>query len=87
MGSSKRLATYYDMRSQHQEILRAARSGPLQSLTDRELAFREQPVTIYHRRYRATSSRTRGLAALTAFYCQSSTTRKPLGNCAPTSSV
>lgn len=52
MGSSKRLATYYDMRSQHQEILNAARSGPLQSLTDRELALREQPVTIYPQPYR-----------------------------------
>lgn len=47
MGTSKRLAAHYDMRSQHQAILAAARSGPLQSLTDRELALREQPVTIY----------------------------------------
>lgn len=52
MGSSKRLAAYYDMRSQHQEILRAARAGPLQSLTERELALREQPVTIYPQPYR-----------------------------------
>lgn len=52
MGSSRRLATYYHMRSQHQEILNAARSGPLQSLTDRELALREQPVTIYPQPYR-----------------------------------
>ncbi|WP_449407136.1 hypothetical protein [Microbacterium maritypicum] len=52
MGSSKRLAAHYDMRSQHQEILRAARSGPLQSLTDRELALREQPITIYPQPYR-----------------------------------
>lgn len=47
MGSSKRLAAHYDMRSQYQEILRAAQSGPLQSLTDRELALREYPLTIY----------------------------------------
>lgn len=47
MGSSRRLAARYDMRAQHQEILAAARAGPLQSLTDRELALREQPVTIY----------------------------------------
>lgn len=40
------------MRSQHQEILSAALSGPLQSLTDRELALREQPVTLYPRPYR-----------------------------------
>ncbi|KJQ52519.1 hypothetical protein [Microbacterium sp. SA39] len=52
MGSSKRLAAHYDMRAQHQEILRAARSGPLQSLTDRELALREQPITIYPQPYR-----------------------------------
>lgn len=52
MGSSKRLAAYYDMRSQHQEILRAARAGPLQSLTERELALREHPVTIYPQPYR-----------------------------------
>ncbi|MFB4353208.1 hypothetical protein RAC69_08675 [Microbacterium sp. LS_15] len=52
MGSSKRLAAHYDMRAQHQEILRAARSGPLQSLTDRELALREYPLTIYPRPHR-----------------------------------
>lgn len=52
MGSSKRLAAHYDMRSQHQAILAAARSGPLQSLTDRELRLREQPVTIYPQPYR-----------------------------------
>lgn len=47
MGTSKRLAPYYDMQSQHKAILSAARAGPLQSLTDRELALREQPLTIY----------------------------------------
>jgi len=47
MGTSKRLAPYYDMQAQHREIMAAARKGPLQSLTDRELALREQPVTIY----------------------------------------
>lgn len=52
MASSKRLAAHYDMRAQHQEILRAARSGPLQSLSDRELALREQPLTIYPRPHR-----------------------------------
>lgn len=51
MGSSKRVAAHYDMRSQHQEVLRAARGGPLQSLTDRELALREQPITIYPQPY------------------------------------
>lgn len=52
MGSSKRLAAHYDMRSQYQEILRAARSGSLQSLSGRELALREQPITIYPQPYR-----------------------------------
>lgn len=52
MGSSKRLAAHYDMRAQHQEVLGAARSGPLQSLSDRELALREQPLTIYPQPYR-----------------------------------
>lgn len=52
MGSSKRLAAHYDLRAQHQEILRAAQAGPLQSLTDRELALREQPLTIYPQPYR-----------------------------------
>lgn len=47
MGSSKRLAPYYDMQAQHQAILITAKHGPLQSLTDRELALREQPLTIY----------------------------------------
>lgn len=35
------------MQSQHHAILAAAKHGPLQSLTDRELDVREQPVTIY----------------------------------------
>lgn len=47
MGSSKRLAPYYDMQAQSSAVLAAARSGPLQSLTDRELALREAPVTVY----------------------------------------
>lgn len=46
MGTSKRLAPYYDMQAQHQAILSAAKHGPLQSLTGRELDLREQPVTI-----------------------------------------
>lgn len=48
MGSpSPRLQALYDKRSQEQEILKAARHGPLQSLTDAELALMRQPVTIY----------------------------------------
>ncbi|WP_186324507.1 hypothetical protein [Microbacterium paludicola] len=53
MGTSKRLAAHYDMRSQHRSILAAARSGPLQSLTERELALREHPLTIYPQPYRS----------------------------------
>lgn len=47
MGSSKRLAPLYDRQAQHRSILAAARAGPLQSLSDRELALREHPLTIY----------------------------------------
>lgn len=48
MGTSgARLSAYRDMQSQHHAILAAAKHGPLQSLTDRELDVREQPVTIY----------------------------------------
>lgn len=35
------------MHSQHQAILAAAKHGPLQTLTERELDVREQPVTMY----------------------------------------
>lgn len=47
MGTSKRLAPHYDMQAQHRAILSAAHAGPLQSLSDRELALRETPVTVY----------------------------------------
>lgn len=43
------LSAYRDMQSQHKEIMAAAKCGPLQSLTPRELAAREQPMTIYPR--------------------------------------
>lgn len=36
-----------DRRSQEQSIVAAAKHGPLQSLTERELEVREQPLTIY----------------------------------------
>lgn len=49
MGTSKRLSPLYDMYSQHQAIQAATKYGPLQSLSDRELALREHPVTIYPR--------------------------------------
>lgn len=49
MGSSKRLAPLYDMYSQHQAILAAAKRGPLQSLSERELALDQHAVTIYPR--------------------------------------
>jgi hypothetical protein len=41
------LTPYYDMRAQHQATLAASNAGPLQSLTDRELALRESSLTIY----------------------------------------
>lgn len=49
MGTSKRLAPLYDRYAQHGEILAAAKHGPLQSLTDRELDRTEQPMTMYPR--------------------------------------
>lgn len=49
MGSNKRLAPLYDKRLQHQSILAAAKRGPLQSLTPRDLDTHEQPMTIYPR--------------------------------------
>lgn len=49
MGTSKRLASLYDRYSEHQAILDAAKRGPLQSLTDRELDHTEHPMTIYPR--------------------------------------
>lgn len=52
MGTSKRLAPLYDRYSQHSAITEAARSGPLQSLTKRELALDVQPLTIYPRPHR-----------------------------------
>ena len=44
---SERLQAAYDRRSQAKSILAAAQRGPLQTLTDRELALREHAVTIY----------------------------------------
>lgn len=43
------LSAYRDMQSQARSILEAAKHGPLQSLTDREMDLREQPMTIYPR--------------------------------------
>ncbi|WP_258132616.1 hypothetical protein [Microbacterium sp. MYb72] len=40
------LSAYRDMQSQARSILDAAKHGPLQSLTDREMDVREQPMTI-----------------------------------------
>lgn len=53
MGTSKRLAAPYDMRAQHRTILVAARAGPLQSLTEREIGLRDHPLTIYPPPFRA----------------------------------
>ena len=43
------LSAYRDKQSQARSILEAAKHGPLQSLTDREMDVREQPMTIYPR--------------------------------------
>lgn len=43
------LSAYRDMQSQARSILEAAKHGPLQSLTTREMDIREQPMTIYPR--------------------------------------
>lgn len=43
------LSAYRDMQSQARSILEAAKNGPLQSLTPRELDEREQPMTTYPR--------------------------------------
>ncbi|WP_454113487.1 hypothetical protein [Microbacterium maritypicum] len=43
------LSAYRDKQSQERSILEAAKNGPLQSLTDREMDVREQPMTIYPR--------------------------------------
>ncbi|MFJ2502530.1 hypothetical protein [Microbacterium sp. NPDC087592] len=43
------LSAYRDMQSQARSILEAAKHGPLQSLTDREMDVREQPMTIHPR--------------------------------------
>lgn len=56
MGTSKRLAPLYDRYAQHQSIREAARHGPLQTLSDRELALVVTPLTIHprpHRRVKA----------------------------------
>ncbi|WP_460798758.1 hypothetical protein [Microbacterium sp. GXF0217] len=47
MGTSKRLAELYDQRAEERLIARAAKAGPLQGLTPRELDERNQPVTTY----------------------------------------
>ena len=41
------LSAYRDMQSNARSILEAAKHGPLQSLTPRELDEREQPMTVY----------------------------------------
>lgn len=43
------LSAYRDMKSQHDSILEAAKRGTLQSLNEREMDVREQPMTIYPR--------------------------------------
>ncbi|NYF30069.1 MULTISPECIES: hypothetical protein [unclassified Microbacterium] len=47
MGASDRLKYATDVRSARASVSAAARRGPLQTLSDRELALREHPVTVY----------------------------------------
>lgn len=47
MGASDRLKASNEARAEREELAAASRLGPLQSLTKRELALREHPVTIY----------------------------------------
>lgn len=48
MGTSKRLAEHYDLRAEEKLLERYAKTaGPLQSLSDRELALDKQPMTVY----------------------------------------
>lgn len=47
MGASDRLKASNDVRRARASVSAAARRGPLQTLSDRELALREHPVTVY----------------------------------------
>lgn len=47
MGAGERVMAANDVRAYRASVIAASRRGPLQSLTDRELALREQPLTIY----------------------------------------
>ena len=47
MGASDRLKASNDVRTQRAAVTAASKHGPLQSLSDRELALREHPVTVY----------------------------------------
>ncbi|MBT2485627.1 MULTISPECIES: hypothetical protein [unclassified Microbacterium] len=47
MGASDRLKASNYVRSARASVTAAAKRGPLQSLSDRELALREHPVTVY----------------------------------------
>ncbi|GAB3633316.1 hypothetical protein GCM10027421_26690 [Microbacterium shaanxiense] len=49
MGSSNRLAPLYDRYAAEKQILKASKSGPLQSLTRAEVDLFEQPLTIHPR--------------------------------------
>jgi hypothetical protein len=49
MGAGERLKASNDLRAYRASVSAASKRGPLQSLTERELALNEQPVTIYPR--------------------------------------
>lgn len=47
VGPGDRLKYSNDVRSARAAITAAAKRGPLQTLSDRELALREHPITVY----------------------------------------
>lgn len=47
MGAGERVKVANDLRAYRASVIAASRRGQLQSLTDRELSLREQPLTIY----------------------------------------
>lgn len=48
MGTSKRLAEHYDLRAEEKQLERYAKTaGPLQTLSNQELALDGLPLTVY----------------------------------------
>lgn len=49
MGAGERVKAANDARAYRASVVAESKRGPLQSLTDRELALRDTPVTVYPR--------------------------------------